>query len=229
MIHTHTHPGYESTAVSGFFAAAAALAAAFIYLLAAARLRRRGDRWPWQRDASITAGGTALAYAGTGTLPGPSFTAHMAQHLIVAMAAPVLLVLARPLTLLMRILPAGPARRRLLSVVHARLVSWLLFPPMAAALDIGGLWLLYRTPLFAATHHRPLLGAAVHAHVLAAGLLFTFTVCRLDPVSRRWNLAGAVAPSWPPDGPTPSSQRPCTCCLRPVPPSPPQTFRAVPS
>ena len=26
-------------------------------------------------------------------------------------------------------------------------------------------------------------------HVLAAGLLFTFTVCQLDPVRRRWSLA----------------------------------------
>ncbi len=37
--------------------------------------------------------------------------------------------------------------------------------------------------------HEPWLSAAVHAHVLAAGLLFTFSVCQLDPVRRRWSLA----------------------------------------
>jgi len=35
---------------------------------------------------------------------------------------------------------------------------------------------------------RPLLHTVVHAHVLAAGLLLTFAVCRLDPVRRRWGL-----------------------------------------
>ncbi|MET9831195.1 cytochrome c oxidase assembly protein [Streptomyces sp. NPDC006385] len=29
----------------------------------------------------------------------------------------------------------------------------------------------------------------MHAHLLAAGLLFTFAVCQLDPVRRRWSVA----------------------------------------
>ncbi|MGK5692865.1 cytochrome c oxidase assembly protein [Streptomyces sp. URMC 128] len=29
----------------------------------------------------------------------------------------------------------------------------------------------------------------VHAHMLAAGLVFTFAVCQLDPVRRRWSTA----------------------------------------
>jgi putative membrane protein len=60
---------------------------------------------------------------------------------------------------------------------------------VAALVDIGGLWLLHRTDLFAATHRQPLLYAVTQAHVLAAGLLFTFAVCQLDPVRRRWSLA----------------------------------------
>ncbi len=105
------------------------------------------------------------------------------------MAAPLLLVLGRPLTLVLRTLPPGRTRRVCWPSTHSRPAAWLLFPPLAALLDIGGLWLLHRTPLLAATHHRPLLGTAVHLHVLAAGLLFTFAVCRLDPVRRRWSLA----------------------------------------
>ncbi|UYQ64158.1 cytochrome c oxidase assembly protein [Streptomyces peucetius] len=189
LAHTHTHPGHSGTGALGPVVAAAALLAALAYLLAALRLRRRGDSWPRYRDASCVAGSAALAYAFTGRLPGEPFTAHMAQHLTAAMAAPLLLILARPLTLTLRTVPPGPARRSLLAVAHSRPATWLLFPPVAAVLDIGGLWLLYRTHLLVTTHHQPLLSTALHVHVIAAGLLFTFTICRLDPVRRRWNLA----------------------------------------
>ncbi|MGK5627863.1 cytochrome c oxidase assembly protein [Streptomyces sp. URMC 123] len=217
MTPAHLHPGPAGAGVGvaglvGPVVAAAALLAAAAYLLAAASLRRRGDAWPRSRDVSFAVGGAALAWAsggaglsggvglsggalpsggmpGGGTPLGGPFTAHMAQHLIVGMAAPLLLVLARPLTLALRVLPPGRVRRGLLAVAHGRPARWLVFPPLAALLDIGGLWVLYRTELFAATGHRPLLHALVHVHVPAAGLLFAFAVCQLDPVRRRWSPA----------------------------------------
>ncbi|WP_344604770.1 cytochrome c oxidase assembly protein, partial [Streptomyces glaucus] len=158
-------------------------------LVAARRLRRRGDAWPRARDASFAAGGLAVAWAVLGEPPGGPFTAHTARHLAAGMAAPLLLVLARPLTLALRSLPPGRPRRALLAAAHTRYAAVLLFPPVAALVDAGGLWLLYRTGLLAATHHRPLLHAAVHLHVFAAGLLFAFAVCRLDPVRRRSGTA----------------------------------------
>ncbi|GGO57879.1 hypothetical protein GCM10012287_54740 [Streptomyces daqingensis] len=175
-------PGYL-----GSSAVAAALTAAAVYLPAAARMRVRGDAWPRHRDASFSGGCAALVYAAAGVLPGGPFTVHMAQHLLVAMAAPLLLAVGRPLTLALRVLPAGPVRRGVLAAAHSRPAAWLLVPPVAAGLDIGGMWLLYRTPLLAAAHHQPVLDALVHLHVLAVGLLFSFAVCQLDPVRRRWS------------------------------------------
>ncbi len=176
------------------------LAAAVVYLAAAAHVRHRGDTWSRWRDVSFVAGCSALTYVAMGPLPGGPFTAHVTQHVVVAMAAPLLLVLARPLTLALRALSPGRPRRALLAVAHSRIAAVAVFPPLAALLDVGGLWLLYRTPLFAATDHRPLVHAVVHVHVLAAGLLFTFAVCQVDPVRRRWSpawrglaLAGAGA------------------------------------
>ncbi|MFD5181506.1 cytochrome c oxidase assembly protein [Streptomyces sp. NPDC058372] len=130
----------------------------------------------------------AVTWAAVGPVPGGPFTAHMTRHLILGMTAPLLIVLARPLTPTLRILSPGVARRGLLAFAHSRPAGWLIFPPLAALLDVGGLWLLYRTELFSAMQRRPLLHAVVHAHVLATGLLFTFAVCRLDPVRRRWGL-----------------------------------------
>ncbi|WP_327191547.1 cytochrome c oxidase assembly protein [Streptomyces xinghaiensis] len=169
--------------------ALAAWAAVAGYLTAAARLRRRGDRWPWRRDLSFTCGGLALAAAPAVPVPGGPFTAHMAQHVSAGMAAPLLLVLARPVTLALRALPPGPARRGLLAAVRSRPAAWLVFPPLAALLDVGGLWVLYRTGLFAASHHEPLLHGLVHLHVVAAGLLFSFAVCAPEPLRHRWSLA----------------------------------------
>ncbi|MFS0692988.1 cytochrome c oxidase assembly protein [Streptomyces nitrosporeus] len=190
MIPAHVHPGPAAApGLFGLVTVAGALLVTVLYQLAAARLRRRGDAWPRWRGASFTAGGAGVAWAAVGPLPGGPFTAHMAQHLITGMAAPLLLVLARPLTLALRALPPGPTRRGLPALAHSRAAGLLVFPPLAALLDVGGLWLLYRTGLFAATRHEPWLHAAVHTHVLAAGLLFTFAVSRLDPVRRRWSLA----------------------------------------
>ncbi|WP_051852966.1 cytochrome c oxidase assembly protein [Streptomyces aureocirculatus] len=188
MTPAHVHPAPFGAGVVGPVVAVAVLLVAAAYLLAAARLRHRGDRWPWPRDVSFTAGSAAVLWAVVGSLPGEPFTAHSAQHLTVAMAAPLLLVLARPLTLALRALPPCRARRALLAVLHARPAQWLMFPPLAALLDVGGLWALYRTPLFAAADE-PVVHALVQAHTLAAGLLFTFAVCQLDPVRRRWGTA----------------------------------------
>lgn len=163
---------------------AVALAAA--YVLAAHRLRRRGDAWPQAWQASFTAGAALLGVAFT--VPGHTFTAHMAQHLMAGMLAPVLLVVGRPLTLTLRALRPGRARRAVLAVTHSRPAGWVAAPAVAVVLDMGGLWLLYRTPLLAAAQHEPWLHAAVHVHVVAAGTLFAFAVCRLDPVRRRWSL-----------------------------------------
>lgn len=186
--HLHHAPTAAPPELIGMVIAVTALLAASAYLAGSTRLRLRGDAWPRWRDACFTAGCAVLAYPLLGPLPGGPFTAHMAQHLVLAMIAPVLVVLARPLTLLLRTLPMRP-RRTLLAVAHSAPATVLVFPPLAAVLDLGGLWLLYRTPLFAGIHHQPLLHAAVHIHLVVSGLLFTFAVCQLDPVRRRWRLA----------------------------------------
>jgi putative membrane protein len=106
------------------------------------------------------------------------FTAHMAGHLVLGMAVPVLLVLGAPVTLTLRALPVGPARAvsRLLSRRPVRFVT---HPVTAAVLDAGGLWMLYATDLVPPMH------PVVQFHILAAGYLFTAAVIGVDPAPRR--------------------------------------------
>ncbi|MFD3327987.1 cytochrome c oxidase assembly protein [Streptomyces sp. NPDC058701] len=190
MIFAHVHSGpAPGRGLTELIAVVAAVLVTVAYLGAARRLRRRGDAWPWWRDAVFCAGGFAVVWATVGPLPGRPFTTHMVQHVIVGMAVPFLLVLARPFTLALRALAPGPARRGVIAFARSRPVAWLVFPPLAALVDVGGLWVLYRTPLIAAVRHEPWLHALVNAHVLAAGLLFTAAICQLDPVNHRWNVA----------------------------------------
>ena len=147
----------------------------------------RGDRWPVPRRPSFLTGCGMVVVAMLARLPGGPFTAHMTGHVLLGMLAPVLLVAGRPGTLLTRTL-SGARRRVLAQVARSAPLAVLIVPPVAAALDLGGLWLLYRTPLFTATQTRPWLDGAVQLHVLAGGLLFSAAVCELDPVRHRYSL-----------------------------------------
>jgi putative membrane protein len=157
-----------------------------LYTACAVRLRRRGDRWPVRRDAGFWLGGWLLvaAFAVPWESWLPSFTAHTAAHLTAGMAAPLPIVLARPVTLALRTLPV-PGRRALVSLTRTRLVAALVFPPVAATLDIGGLWLLHRAPVPPSWHHSPFLVL----HFFAAGALFTFALLAVDPIRHRPGFA----------------------------------------
>ncbi len=50
--------------------------AAVGYAAGAARLRRRGDAWPWRRDCAVAAGCAAMVWGLAGPVPGGPFTAH---------------------------------------------------------------------------------------------------------------------------------------------------------
>jgi putative membrane protein len=91
------------------------------------------------------------------------------------MLAPLGLVLGAPMTLLLRTL-APPAARRVTRVLVSRPLQVLSHPATALVLNIGGMYVLYLTPLYAATLTSPLLHHLVHFHFLAAGYLFVWSI-----------------------------------------------------
>nr|WP_240898815.1 cytochrome c oxidase assembly protein [Kocuria sediminis] len=162
-------------------------AAGYAAALWAARRRRP---WPARRTVLWVAGLGCAGVSLTGPLAAAahgSFPAHMVVHLLLGMAAPLLLVLGAPVTLALRALPVAGARSlsRLLRSRPVRVVS---HPVPAAALNAGGLWALYGTGLYAAMHSSAPVHAAVHAHVLLAGYLFTAAVVGVDPDPHRGSL-----------------------------------------
>jgi putative membrane protein len=58
-------------------------------------------------------------------------------------------------------------------------------PAIAATLNIGALWLLYTTTLFAAMHANALVQVVVHLHMAVTGYLFTVSIISADPLPHR--------------------------------------------
>ena len=153
---------------------------AYVVLVRAGR--RRGRAWSDARTLSAAAGVVAgvVAVGPLGVAGHHDFTAHMWGHLLLGMLAPLLLVLSAPVTVALRGLPVAWARRlsRVLSTPYVRVVS---HPVVAGLLNIGGLWLLYTTPLHAWMHASAVGHLLVHVHVLLAGWVFTAAILQVDP------------------------------------------------
>ncbi|HEX5742177.1 MAG TPA: cytochrome c oxidase assembly protein [Pilimelia sp.] len=168
---------------------------AVAYFAAVRAAARRGRAWPLWRLAAWCAGLATAVAAVRGPL-GPGrhgdFAAHMTGHLLLGMLAPLLLAAAAPVTLALRALP-GPAARRLARLLRAAPVRAVTHPVTAALLNVGGLWLLYTTGLYAAMADRPALHAAVHLHVLVSGYVFTAAVAGWDPSGHRARYGARAA------------------------------------
>jgi putative membrane protein len=160
----------------------ALLAAAWAYVAATRR-----TPWPSGRTARWLLG-VAAAVAGllVGLAGAHDLRLHVAGHLLVGMVAPLLLVTAAPVTLALRALP--PRRARAVArLLRSRPAVVLTHPAVAAVLDVGGLWLMYRTGLLAAVPP-----ALVQLHMLAAGYLFAFSLVGPDPAPHRARLGVRV-------------------------------------
>ncbi|MEU3459153.1 cytochrome c oxidase assembly protein [Streptomyces sp. NPDC006733] len=183
------HPGSGSGPLGAALTVLLLLAVAGAYLLAVRRARRRNPAqgWSGRRTASFLTGTALLAVA---LLPplGPAahtdFRAHMAQHLLIGMYAPLALVLAAPVTLLLRTLPPRGGRR-VTAVLRSLPARVLADPAVALLLSTGTLGLLYFTPLYNTAMDHPAGHWLLHVHFLASGCLFAYAIAGPDPAPAR--------------------------------------------
>ena len=163
------------------------LAAAVLYVLLARRRTREPRGWsPW-RTASFLGGSALLAAALVPQLspfPGGSFAGHMYQHLLIGMYAPLGLVLGAPVTLLLRSLSRRHGRF-IGRALRSAPLGILAHPLAGLVLNLGGLALLYLTPLYSASVQHPAVHQLVHLHFLAAGYLFAHSIAGPDPAPHR--------------------------------------------
>jgi putative membrane protein len=157
------------------------------------RLRCRQIRWPIGRTACLIAGSACVASAVSPPMARHDdlFPVHISQHLLLGMAGPALLALSAPITLALRVLPLQP-RRSLLRLLHSHVVRILTAPATAILLDVGGLYVLYLTGLYAHAEDNDLIHAAVHLHMFLAGCLLSWAIIGIDPVRRRPGFAARI-------------------------------------
>jgi putative membrane protein len=157
---------------------AAAIAALYLACI------RRASRWPARRTLSFLAGIGGVLVALQSGLDGYDdelLSVHMAQHMLLLLVAPLLLLGGRPLLLALRSLP--PARRGVMARVLVRArpltAAW---PALAA---FGAVVIITHLPSFyGATLRHPLLHDLEHAVYLGAGLVMWSPLLDGDPVPR---------------------------------------------
>jgi putative membrane protein len=188
MEHNHVHPASRPS--FELLLALPFVLAVLIYILLALVSNRRHKRWPFYRYLFWIFGVLSASIALMGpiaNLAHENFTAHMVGHLFLGMLAPLLLVHAAPMTLLMRTLSVGSARR-LSRVLRSLPVSISCNPVVASILNIGGLWVLYTTELYSAMQDNLLLHIVIHTHVFLAGYLYTLSFLYIDPAPHRYGF-----------------------------------------
>ncbi|MDZ5710805.1 cytochrome c oxidase assembly protein [Jeotgalibacillus haloalkalitolerans] len=116
------------------------------------------------------------------------FSMHMTVHLLLGMLSPLFLVLAKPAELIIKTLPVKAARKLTGWMKSSRYLQLIHMPAVGAILNIGGLFLLYRTGLFSLMHESLPVYLLVHLHVFLAGYLFTHLILAVDFVPRRYSF-----------------------------------------
>jgi putative membrane protein len=168
--------------VSGAIAIAAVL---YVHGVRTVTLRR--GRWSAWRTASFLAGLATVAVALVSPLESAShrlLSAHMVQHMLLMQAAPPLILLGRPMTLLLAS-SSRPVRRRAASLVRGRFAHAVASPALGFASLVLVLYASHLSPLYEATLTNPLLHAMEHGLFLGAALLFWWPVVARDPGAAR--------------------------------------------
>lgn len=150
-------------------------------------LVRRHPGWPASR---VVAGVAAFATAVVATQSGiasndtTSFTAHVLQHVLLGMVAPLLAALAAPITVVLQ--AADPATRAVVRRSLRTRVVVLLSHPMVAFVIFGtSVVVLTFSSLLDVAARNDLVHLLVHVHVVLAGALFAWTLVGVDPVPSR--------------------------------------------
>jgi cytochrome c oxidase assembly factor CtaG len=120
-----------------------------------------------------------------------TLTAHMAQHMLLALVGPALIQVGSPVLLALRLAPRRWARTAV-RVGHGRAARLVTAPPLGWAL-LPGLLMAFHTPaLFDLAVRDTRVHAGEHLALVAAGLLFWRPVLGADPM-RRLHPVAAVA------------------------------------
>lgn len=169
------------------------LAGIWLYVAGMLRLHRAGHAWPWWRGAAWILGMVVLGAVtnlGIARYAYLLFSVHMAQHMILSMVVPILLVTGAPATLALRTLRPGTdravrgPREWLLLILRSRVTRTLSHPLVALSIYIVSLYGLYLSGLFPILMRSHLGHLAMAVHFLLSGYLLFSVLIGVDPGRR---------------------------------------------
>jgi putative copper resistance protein D len=120
------------------------------------------------------------------------FSVHMVQHLLLTLVAAPLLVLAAPITLLLRVSSSAVRRRWILPVLHSRFVRVVSHPLVAWCAFAAVMWFAHFSTLFDAALEDEMLHRLEHVLFLTTALLFWWPVIGADPSPHRLSYPARV-------------------------------------
>ncbi len=153
------------------------------YALGIRRLARRGRRWRTSRAASYYVGLGVLLFAtqsGLVRYENVLFSAHVGQHLLLGMLAPILLALGAPVTLALQA-SERDTQVLLIRILKSHPVRILTHPLVAFVIFGGTLFVLYFTGLYELSLRNDTVHAWTHIHFVISGVLFFWVIVGLDP------------------------------------------------
>jgi putative membrane protein len=164
--------------------------AAIAWLLIVRRVEalHPGNGVPVARSVAFFGGLGAIALAllsGIEAYDTTLFSIHMVQHLLLMLVAAPLLVLAAPVTQLLRASSAGVRQRRLVPVLHSSVVGAIGHPVVTWLLFTLVLWLTHFSPIFDLALEDKGIHELEHGAYLIAGVLFWWPAIAADPARRR--------------------------------------------
>ena len=158
-----------------------------LYLFGVWTLKKNQIPWPLGRTLSfVLLGNGTMFFATQGPLAylDTSFlSAHMVQHMLLAMVAPIFLALGAPVTLILRA-TRGNVRQFIARLLHSRFVKVLSFPLFAGFIYIINPWLLYFTGYYEETLANTVLHNFNHIHFIMVGSLWAWSLIGIDPMPR---------------------------------------------
>ena len=165
-----------------------------LYLTAVRKLKRSQIHWPIGRTISFVIGIVLLVWtssSGISKYAMISFSAHMIQHMVLSMIAPIFLVLSAPVTLALRALPTNAnhenknARDWILSLLDSKYAKFITHPISVLIIFTFGLYGLYSTSLFGDLMRSHSGHVFMEIHFLFSGFLFAFMTVGIDPAPRK--------------------------------------------
>lgn len=161
-------------------------AAGLLWWLAVRRVNAAHPTNPVPRERSALFGFALVALAvalmsGIDAYDTTLFTVHMVQHILIAMVAAPLIVMAGPITLLLRFASPDDRRRYILPFLHSRPVRFITHPVVAWLLFAGVMWGAHFSPLFDAALESEPMHFLEHALFLGSALLFWWPAIGVDP------------------------------------------------